>query len=140
MSVLVVGCVGGVGVYMYWWCAVCGRDWCVHVLVVWGVWEGLVCTCTGGVGCVGGVGVYMYWWCGVCVGGVGCVFRGVMLVCFIGSIWRGGRGVVMMGWWRDLLSCIILFAVINNGVHGAQSVYHLHVHLLGGRQMAWPPG
>lgn len=31
-------------------------------------------------------------------------------------------------------------AVINDGKHGAQSVYHLHVHVLGGRQMAWPPG
>ena len=30
--------------------------------------------------------------------------------------------------------------VINNGKDGAQSVYHLHVHLLGGRQMNWPPG
>lgn len=30
--------------------------------------------------------------------------------------------------------------VINNGKHGAQSVYHLHVHILGGRQMTWPPG
>eukprot|EP00092_Neocalanus_flemingeri_P068171 GFUD01083260.1.p1 GENE.GFUD01083260.1~~GFUD01083260.1.p1 ORF type:complete len:150 (+),score=47.20 GFUD01083260.1:40-489(+) len=30
--------------------------------------------------------------------------------------------------------------VINNGVEGAQSVYHLHVHVLGGRQMDWPPG
>ena len=30
--------------------------------------------------------------------------------------------------------------VINNGVEGAQSVYHLHVHVLGGRQMNWPPG
>uniref|UniRef100_A0A8C2WAT6 Histidine triad nucleotide binding protein 2 n=1 Tax=Cyclopterus lumpus TaxID=8103 RepID=A0A8C2WAT6_CYCLU len=31
-------------------------------------------------------------------------------------------------------------AVINDGKHGSQSVYHLHVHVLGGRQMAWPPG
>lgn len=30
--------------------------------------------------------------------------------------------------------------VINNGKYGAQSVYHLHIHLLGGRQMNWPPG
>lgn len=30
--------------------------------------------------------------------------------------------------------------VINNGVHGCQSVYHLHIHVLGGRQMSWPPG
>ncbi len=30
--------------------------------------------------------------------------------------------------------------VINNGKDGAQSVYHLHVHILGGRQMTWPPG
>ncbi|KAH7712787.1 Histidine triad (HIT) protein [Aphelenchoides avenae] len=30
--------------------------------------------------------------------------------------------------------------VINNGRHGCQSVQHLHVHVLGGRQMAWPPG
>ncbi|XP_014670200.1 PREDICTED: histidine triad nucleotide-binding protein 1-like [Priapulus caudatus] len=30
--------------------------------------------------------------------------------------------------------------VINDGSHGGQSVYHLHVHVLGGRQMGWPPG
>jgi len=30
--------------------------------------------------------------------------------------------------------------VINNGKNGAQSVYHLHIHILGGRQMSWPPG
>ncbi|XP_002021573.2 histidine triad nucleotide-binding protein 1 [Drosophila persimilis] len=30
--------------------------------------------------------------------------------------------------------------VINNGQHGAQSVYHLHLHFLGGRQLQWPPG
>ena len=29
---------------------------------------------------------------------------------------------------------------INNGPDGAQSVYHLHLHVLGGRQMSWPPG
>lgn len=28
--------------------------------------------------------------------------------------------------------------VINNGPDGAQSVYHLHLHITGGRQMNWP--
>ena len=30
--------------------------------------------------------------------------------------------------------------VINDGADGAQSVYHLHIHVIGGRQMQWPPG
>lgn len=30
--------------------------------------------------------------------------------------------------------------VINNGVDGGESVQHLHVHLLGGRSLGWPPG
>ncbi|KAF5935976.1 hypothetical protein HYC85_027105 [Camellia sinensis] len=30
--------------------------------------------------------------------------------------------------------------VINNGPTACQSVYHLHLHVLGGRQMKWPPG
>ena len=30
--------------------------------------------------------------------------------------------------------------VINNGRDGGEAVPHLHVHLLGGRQMKWPPG
>ena len=30
--------------------------------------------------------------------------------------------------------------VINNGPHGGESVPHLHVHLLGQRPRAWPPG
>ncbi|CEF68415.1 Histidine triad nucleotide-binding protein 1 [Strongyloides ratti] len=29
--------------------------------------------------------------------------------------------------------------VVNNGKHGCQSVYHLHLHVLGGRQLGWPP-
>lgn len=30
--------------------------------------------------------------------------------------------------------------VINDGAEAAQSVFHLHVHVLGGRSMTWPPG
>lgn len=30
--------------------------------------------------------------------------------------------------------------VINHGRDGGESVPHLHVHLLGGRALAWPPG
>jgi histidine triad (HIT) family protein len=30
--------------------------------------------------------------------------------------------------------------VINNGRDGGESVPHLHVHILGGRPMHWPPG
>ena len=30
--------------------------------------------------------------------------------------------------------------VVNTGVHGGQSVFHLHLHVLGGRHLAWPPG
>jgi histidine triad (HIT) family protein len=30
--------------------------------------------------------------------------------------------------------------VINNGRDGGETVPHLHVHLLGGRPMQWPPG
>lgn len=30
--------------------------------------------------------------------------------------------------------------VMNCNQHGGQSVYHIHLHLLAGRQMTWPPG
>lgn len=30
--------------------------------------------------------------------------------------------------------------VMNCNAEGGQTVFHLHVHLLGGRHMAWPPG
>lgn len=56
---------------------------------------------------------------------------------------------------RDLLGHLLLVAaniasdlslekgyriIINNGPDGGESVPHLHVHVLGGRQMTWPPG
>jgi histidine triad (HIT) family protein len=30
--------------------------------------------------------------------------------------------------------------IFNCNEHGAQTVYHIHLHVLGGRQMTWPPG
>lgn len=30
--------------------------------------------------------------------------------------------------------------VINHGENGGQTVSHLHIHVLGGRRMSWPPG
>lgn len=30
--------------------------------------------------------------------------------------------------------------VVNNGAGAGQTVFHLHVHLLGGRDLGWPPG
>ena len=31
-------------------------------------------------------------------------------------------------------------AVINTGAQGGQTVFHLHIHILGGRSLDWPPG
>ena len=30
--------------------------------------------------------------------------------------------------------------VMNTNQHGCQTVFHIHLHLIGGRQMGWPPG
>ena len=30
--------------------------------------------------------------------------------------------------------------VINDGPNGCQSVYHLHLHIIGGKKLSWPPG
>lgn len=30
--------------------------------------------------------------------------------------------------------------VVNTNGHGGQTVYHLHIHIIGGRAMVWPPG
>jgi histidine triad (HIT) family protein len=30
--------------------------------------------------------------------------------------------------------------VINTGDDGGQTVHHIHLHILGGRQLSWPPG
>ena len=44
---------------------------------------------------------------------------------------RIARDEGLTGGWR---------LVSNVGPNAGQSVFHLHVHLLGGRAMAWPPG
>ncbi len=30
--------------------------------------------------------------------------------------------------------------VINNGAGAGQTVFHLHIHVIGGRSLSWPPG
>mgnify|MGYP000910267611 CR=1 FL=1 len=30
--------------------------------------------------------------------------------------------------------------VVNRGTHGGESVPHLHFHIIGGRELSWPPG
>ncbi len=30
--------------------------------------------------------------------------------------------------------------VVNNGAGAGQTVFHLHVHVIGGRSLSWPPG
>ncbi|MCY0967380.1 histidine triad nucleotide-binding protein [Parathalassolituus penaei] len=30
--------------------------------------------------------------------------------------------------------------VVNNGAEAGQSVFHLHLHVIGGRSLSWPPG
>lgn len=30
--------------------------------------------------------------------------------------------------------------VVNDGKDGCQSVYHIHIHVIGGKQLSWPPG
>ncbi len=30
--------------------------------------------------------------------------------------------------------------VVNQGADGGQSVFHMHLHVLGGRKLTWPPG
>ncbi len=53
----------------------------------------------------------------------------------LGRLFLAARRVAqaegLQGGWRT---------VVNVGADGGQSVFHLHVHLLGGRPLSWPPG
>lgn len=54
----------------------------------------------------------------------------------MGSLYRGaGRVAAELGIADDGYR-----AVMNCNAQGGQTVYHIHLHLLGGRQMTWPPG
>ena len=41
---------------------------------------------------------------------------------------------------RELKIADAFRLVINNGAAAGQSVYHLHLHILSGRKLGWPPG
>ncbi len=49
-------------------------------------------------------------------------------------LWAGGKIAKEQGF-EDAYR-----VVINNGAGAGQSVFHLHVHLLSGRDLSWPPG
>ena len=75
----------------------------------------------------------------------------VIPTCHLGSVAEaaGAEGELLLGWVMALavqtaaqlgLARDGYRLVVNTGPNGGQSVGHLHVHLLGGRQMHWPPG
>lgn len=45
-----------------------------------------------------------------------------------------GQLAIKLGWGDGFR------VVINNGPLGGEAIPHLHIHLLAGRQMSWPPG
>ena len=52
----------------------------------------------------------------------------------LGAVLLAARAVAL----QEKLSSYRL--VINNGAEAGQSVFHLHVHVIGGRPLHWPPG
>lgn len=51
-----------------------------------------------------------------------------------------GRCLLAVGEVARHLGLVDYRVVINNGAGAGQSVFHLHLHLLGGRAFGWPPG
>ena len=52
----------------------------------------------------------------------------------LGNIVDQARQIAERRGWEDYR------LVMNNGAGAGQSVFHIHLHLLTGRRMAWPPG
>jgi len=57
--------------------------------------------------------------------------HGALLASLVDAVNQVARGDGVAGGWR---------LVSNVGTAAGQSVDHLHLHLLGGRQLGWPPG
>ena len=51
-----------------------------------------------------------------------------------------GRLIIQAKRIADSLKLTSYRLVFNSGAEAGQSVFHLHLHLLGGRRMSWPPG
>ena len=51
-----------------------------------------------------------------------------------GKLILGAKKIAEKNGWKDYR------LVFNNGPEAGQSVYHVHLHLLSGRRMGWPPG
>lgn len=52
----------------------------------------------------------------------------------MGKLICGAQKIAAQNSWKDYR------LVFNNGAESGQSVYHIHLHLLSGRRMSWPPG
>ncbi len=53
---------------------------------------------------------------------------------FIGIVIQKAKEIAARKHWIDYR------LVLNNGAESGQSVFHIHLHLLSGRRMNWPPG
>lgn len=51
-----------------------------------------------------------------------------------GGLIEAARSLAQKKGWNDYR------LVFNNGRQAGQSVFHIHLHLMAGRSMAWPPG